>query len=503
MDDEIPTHGENISIFDHGIHFISLMGWDDSIGRWIYKDSLRGFGQIKYNSSMFLAVDRYAIVPQNAGIAYIFENTIDYHVNYQTDLNGLTGFDSNYTFYSNEFTSKYDELIGAVGTYFNESGIDYSFDVYVNDELVHSQSGVSEFAGFRTIVLNNYIPIKPGDKFNVVFKNNALPYQAYSRQHYVSEMSFVSSDGDAFSDITLQNKTVCLKVYTIEGDMVDTKLIAPDRIAYVSSFVDGYVYSAILRDANGTALAGKEVVFTFDGKNYTATTDSNGWANVTLKANAEGYYDVTVSFKGDKGYDSVTRVNSIALVKEHTKFIAPDRVVYVNEFVSGYNYSAILKTNDCKALANKRVAIVFDGKQITRVTDSKGWVFFKLITNKVGTYKITLKFEGDNCYRPVTEYRTISLVKEAADLVIANKNFKVNDKKSVAVNLNSKSGNAIGNVKVTLNVDGKTYASTTNINGVALFQININKKGIFPVIADFAENMLFRQAVGRTTLIVS
>ena len=36
--------------------------------------------------------------------------------------------------YSNESTSKYDELIGAVGTYFNSSGIAYSFDVYVNGD---------------------------------------------------------------------------------------------------------------------------------------------------------------------------------------------------------------------------------------------------------------------------------------------------------------------------------------------------------------------------------
>ena len=95
-------------------------------------------------------------------------------MNYQTDLTGLVGFDGNYTFYSNEFTSKYSELIGAVGTYFNESGITYSFDIYVNGVKKYSQSGVSEFAGFRTIILNNYVHVNAGDVFKVVFKNNAL-----------------------------------------------------------------------------------------------------------------------------------------------------------------------------------------------------------------------------------------------------------------------------------------------------------------------------------------
>lgn len=49
----------------------------------------------------------------------------------------------------------------------------------------------------------------------VVFKNNAVPYQAFSRQHYVPGMSLVSDDGQSWNDISLENKTVCLKVYTI------------------------------------------------------------------------------------------------------------------------------------------------------------------------------------------------------------------------------------------------------------------------------------------------
>ncbi|WP_405295862.1 lectin like domain-containing protein [Methanobrevibacter sp.] len=219
-------------------HFVSLIGWNDSIpakdfkdmddnkspskpGGWIIKDSEgsevgdKGYDYLSYYDKSFLANDYYAIVPQAAAVAYIFENTEDYHVNYQTDLTGLAGFDGNFTYYSNEFTSKYNESIGAVGTYFNDSGIEYSFDVYVNGKLAHSQNGTSEFAGFKTIVLDKYVPIKTGDKFKVVFKNNAVPYQAFSRQHYIPGMSFVSDDGQSWKDISLENKTVCLKVYTI------------------------------------------------------------------------------------------------------------------------------------------------------------------------------------------------------------------------------------------------------------------------------------------------
>ena len=275
-DGEIPSEGDDIAIMSHGTHFISLIGWDDDYYEetgsgnpldkfaWIAKNSLSGFSTDYYTN--FEDIDYYAIVPQRVAVAYIFENPNEYHVNYQTDLTGLVGFDADYAYYSNEFKSKYDELIGAVGTYFNESGINYSFDVFVNGAKVHSQTGTSEFAGFRTIILNKYIPIKTGDSFKVVFKSNSVPYQAWSRVHYLPGVSMVSTDGESWSDITLENRTVCLKVYTLAGDVKDNDTddnstpnptpapdvkpvpdvkITPDRIvpASYSSQITNHVYT--------------------------------------------------------------------------------------------------------------------------------------------------------------------------------------------------------------------------------------------------------------------
>jgi C1A family cysteine protease len=122
---EVNATGDDIAVMDHSIHFLSVFGWDDNYMRdgelkmvWLCKDSLGELNSTTPHDGSVLAIDYYAIVPQSTAIAYIFENTIDYHVNYQTDLTGLTGFDGNYAYYSNEFISEYSELIGAVGTYF-------------------------------------------------------------------------------------------------------------------------------------------------------------------------------------------------------------------------------------------------------------------------------------------------------------------------------------------------------------------------------------------------
>lgn len=352
----------NIAVMDHATHFISVIGWNDNLsgenntqGVWLTKDSLTGFDKSPYSIREWFGIDKFAIVPQQVAVAYIFENNIDYHVNYQTDLTGLTGFDGNYTQYSNEFTSKYDELIGAVGTYFNGSGIDYSFDVYVNGKLMHTQKGVSEFSGFRTIVLNKYIPVKTGDVFKVVFKSNALPYQAYSRTHYVEGMTFVSADGENWMDFTLQNKTVCLKVYTVADD---TKITANKNISV--DYSGGSYFSVKVGTADGRAVgAGESVKFTINGKIKTVKTDNNGVARIKI-TQLPKTYTIKTTYKG-KTVKNTVKVKQVLSAYKAT----------VKKTAKKFTLKAKLKING-KLVKNKIIKFKFRGKTYKAKTNSKG-----------------------------------------------------------------------------------------------------------------------------------
>ncbi len=57
-----------------------------------------------------------------------------------------------------------------------------------------------------------------------------------------------------------------------------------------------------LKDANGKILAGKKVVITFNGKNYTRTTDSKGQAKLAITSKNIKVYTATIKFAGEDNY---------------------------------------------------------------------------------------------------------------------------------------------------------------------------------------------------------
>ena len=96
----------------------------------------------------------------------------------------------------------------------------YTVKIYVNGILKLTQEGLSPFAGFHTIKLNEYVPIKKGDKFNVEMTSNAMPitFSRDYRVHYTKNLPFITYGNFTYDLYSLMDAIACLKVYTVADD---------------------------------------------------------------------------------------------------------------------------------------------------------------------------------------------------------------------------------------------------------------------------------------------
>ena len=447
------------SIYDNttydSAHTVAVVGWDDNYpkekfeitppgnGAWIIKNSWgedwgeKGYAYISYYDTSVYAIDKDSI---DYAAAFIIENTENYTYNYQTDFTGLRNFTNNYTFYSNEFEAIEKADIAAVGTYFNDTGIDYEFKIYVNDELKLTQNGTSPFAGFKTIKLNKNIPIKENDTFKVIFKSNNVPFQDKSRQHLLPEMSYVSSDANTWIDYATENKTVCLKVYTLESE---NHITTNDLVKIYKN------ESAFIADI---AKENETVTFEINGKNYTRTTNENGTAKIAINLNPGNYTIKTT-------YNTTTVENTITVLPT---LIADNLVKY---YKNESQFYITLIDGAGKAVPNATITMNINGVFYNRTTNANGTAKLNINLNP-GEYTLTATdpLTGLQMSYNITVLPTLS----AEDLEMTYK-----DGSQFKATLVNGQGQALTGATITFNVNGVFYNRTTDKTGTAKLNINL------------------------------
>ncbi|MBQ2665165.1 Ig-like domain repeat protein [Methanobrevibacter sp.] len=81
-------------------------------------------------------------------------------------------------------------------------------------------------------------------------------------------------------------------------------------------------YAITLKDASGNVLSNANVMFTFNGENYTKTTDANGKASLDLVNPGVGSFSIITTYLGSDKYKSVSKTNKITILdKTNTLFI--------------------------------------------------------------------------------------------------------------------------------------------------------------------------------------
>ena len=246
----------------------------------------------------------------------------------------------------------------------------------------------------------------------VILSLNNVNYTAKTDSNGIASFEFTADYGvntatfiyDARS--YLENSNTTAKINVAKKSTVVT---ASAKSVYVQDISKGLSYQITLKDASGKALAGKEIVVSFNGATYKANTNNNGIATVNLKASKTGSLKATIKFAGDDTYKASSTTKTIKVSKEAVKITATKKTFKVKK---SKKYTIVLKSKSNKAIAKVKVTIKVNGKTYTAKTSSKGKATFSLSKlTKKGKYTATITFAGNTYYSKVTKKVTMTVKK--------------------------------------------------------------------------------------------
>ena len=163
-----------------------------------------------------------------------------------------------------------------------------------------------------------------------------------------------------------------------------------------------------LKDANGNALSGVNVIVDLNGAK-TLTTDKNGQVKVSTKGLAPKAYTAKITFNGNTNYAKSTKDVKVTVKKATPKLTAKKKTFKTS--VKTKKYTVTLKDNTGKAIKKAKVILKVKGKTYKATTNSKGKATFKIKKlNKKGTFKATVTYKGNKYYKKVTKKAKIKVI---------------------------------------------------------------------------------------------
>ncbi len=272
----------------------------------------------------------------------------------------------------------------------------------------------------------------------------------------------IGNSDEGSDDSSLESSEGNLNSDSVGDSSEETTKDSTSIISSSSKVVRGEDYSVTLVDKDGHPLSGKTLIFTFNGVNYTRTTNSNGVASLRISARA-GDYTVSVAFAGDELYENSSISTQVTVSKTPTKISNAS-----SSTIIGNNYYVVLKDKDGKVLASKKVTLSYNGKTYTRTTDSNGRVSLTITGTIPNTYKLTYKFAGDAFY--AASSGSVSLkVKMPTNIVGSSARLVRGSVYSVT--LKDSNNKVLSGKTVTFLFNGKNYTKTTNSKGLVSFTL--------------------------------
>ena len=217
-------------------------------------------------------------------------------------------------------------------------------------------------------------------------------------------------------------------------------------------------------DADGNPLVNESVTFSIRGSNYTRYTNENGTAFLAINQNS-GSYTITTAYNGTAISNSVVILSTVE---------GKDVVKY---YRNATQYEAFVVDSDGNPLVKQNLTFNINGVFYTRTSNENGLVKLNINLNP-GEYILTLMNDATG-ERSSNNITVLSKLVDNSDLV---KYYRNASKYSVKVL--DDIGNPLTGVNVTFNINGVFYQRTTDSNGTASLNINLNP-GDYIITAEY------------------
>lgn len=224
-------------------------------------------------------------------------------------------------------------------------------------------------------------------------------------------------------------------------------------------------YSATFYDKKGKVLKNTAVKFKINGKTYSKKTDSKGVGKLSISLKP-GKYTITItnSKTGESKSNTITTTPTIVENKDLVKY-----------FKNTGQYGVKLVDANGKSVGKgKTLTFNINGVTYKKTTDAYGYAKLPVDLNP-GTY--TVKATYGSC--SITNKITVKSLIESSDLTM-----KEDDGSKFNVKVLTSNGQPASNQKVVMKLNGQTYTKTSNANGIANLDINLDP-GKYSITTEF------------------
>ena len=483
------------------------IGFSDNSNVLSFNNGDSGFGKFSngVNGSSKLDVNLSA-----PSIELYYKNGTRFSA-YLTDSNGNPLFNQSITFklYGMSYTRQTDENgVASIGFNLNPSTYDVTVS-YAGTDIYNSAQVISTAKVLATIDGKNIVKYyRNGTQYYATFLDglgNPLANRNVTFNIYgVFYTRTTNSSGVAKLNINLHPGK-----YVITAIHPDTQLMHSNSITVLKD-VPTYLsvqniscinkptinLSARLYDSLGNYLFNQTVYFTINEKTYSAVTNKEGIAKLSLKLD-EGTYNVYYKFKGSYAYASTSAVSTLTVNSKIPVYVEIKNTIF--NYNKGEGFTIKLKDKDGNALVNKTVIFKIWGRTYPKVTNSSG--IAKLNINlEVGAYDMVYSFSDDS-YASINGSCIIHVVStNVTELKYYNTTFHYGDAQKFNVILTA-GGVPIANRLVKFTIYGREYNRTTDNNGVAGITIRLSP-GTYPITFKFNGESKLKPCENSTTITV-